>query len=255
MIVPFIRAGGLNVHYLERGSGTPVVFVHGNWATSSWWEPLLDRLPGGWRGLAYDLRGRGRTIGPDSSYSIPSLAEDLKAFADALGLETPYLVGHSLGGAVVMQFALAYPARVKALAAIAPPWVDGMPATILAPQRQRILKASPMLFAVALKAVAPTVANDAYWKRLVAEGHAQRLAAALGAISGLTGWRPGDRLRSIPCPKLVIGGERDILITPPVVERVAEALGARRVMLPEVGHSPNIEAPDSCLGHLVAHFS
>lgn len=57
------------------------MLVHGNWATSSWWEPVLARLGPGWRGIAMDMRGRGRTRGPDTDYSISSLAEDPDEFA------------------------------------------------------------------------------------------------------------------------------------------------------------------------------
>jgi pimeloyl-ACP methyl ester carboxylesterase len=254
-MMPFVRAHDLNVYYLEQGSGTPVVFVHGNWATSSWWEPVLARLPDGWRGVACDLRGRGRTEGPDSDYSIPSLAADLWAFAKALGLSSFHLVGHSLGSAVVMQLALDRPAQVRSLAVVAPVWVDGLPEAANTPARQQALKADPALFGTTLKSLVPTVPDDEFWKRLLAEGHAQRLTAALGALRALASWKPGDRLRSIPCPKLVVGGEQDILVTAPVAERAAEALGARRVIMPGVGHAPNIEAPDSLLCHLVEHCS
>ncbi|MBV8675888.1 MAG: alpha/beta fold hydrolase [Planctomycetaceae bacterium] len=246
----FIRSGDLNVHYLEHGSGMPIILLHGNWATCSWWEPVLARLPGDRRGLAYDLRGRGRTFGPDSGYSIPALADDLRTFVEALGLDAVHLVGHSLGSAVAMQFALDHPARVRSLTAVAPVWVDGMPEEAIQPERQRALKADRTLFGMALRAIAPTVPDDDYWRRLVAEGHAQRLEASLAAPVALANWRPGDRLRSIPCPKLVIGGARDILISVPTVERAAQALGVASVILPGVGHSPNIEAPDQLVRYL-----
>ena len=106
--MPFINAGDLNINYIENGMQGglgAIVFVHGNWATSSWWEPVLaSPLTKPWRGIAYDVRGRGRTTGPDSDYSIPSLAADLGSFIDALGIAAPHLVGHSLGSAIVMQF-------------------------------------------------------------------------------------------------------------------------------------------------------
>jgi pimeloyl-ACP methyl ester carboxylesterase len=253
--MPTVVAGDLVVSYIGRGPGTPVVFIHGNWATKSWWRPVLDRLPAGWYGLAYDLRGRGRTTGPDSDYGIPSLAADLRAFADALGLGTFHLVGHSLGGAVAMQFALDSPARVRSLAAVAPAWVDGMPQEAINADRQRLLKADPGLFARALRAIAPAVPDDGSWEQLVAEGHGQRLSAALGAVDALSRWGPGDRLRSIACPKLVVGGECDLLVPVPVVGRAAEALGAKCVVLPGVGHSPNVEAPDALLRCLLPHFA
>ena len=101
----YTQAGELNVFYIEHGTGTPIIFVHGNWATSSWWEGVLKELPDGLHGIAYDMRGRGRTAGPDSDYSIRSLALDLESFAHALDLDRFHLVGHSLGTAVAMQFA------------------------------------------------------------------------------------------------------------------------------------------------------
>lgn len=252
--MPFVNARDLRVYYLEQGAGTPIIFVHGNWASASWWEPTLARLPAGWRGLAYDMRGRGQTSGPDSDYSVGALAGDLAAFMDALGLAAAHLVGHSLGSAVVLQLALDQPGRACSLLLLAPPWVDGMPLIEGAEARQRALKADPAMFALALKAIAPAVPDDAFWQRLVAEGHAQRLAAVLGNLPALAEWRPGDRLRTISAPALVVAGAHDILVTDAVSARAAEALGCRRVVLQGAGHSPNIEAPDQFVAALIAHL-
>ena len=251
--MPFAEANDQRVHYHKRGAGEPVVFVHGNWASSSWWEPALERLPAGLRGLAYDMRGRGLTEGPDSDYSIGALAGDLAAFLDALSLDSAHLVGHSLGAAVVLQLALDQPARARSVLAVAPPWADGMPDLPGALERQRALKADPALFAQALRAIAPTVPDDDFWRRLVAEGHQQRLAAVEANLPALQAWRPGDRLRAIVAPALVLAGALDILITDAVSARVAEALGCRRAVLAGVGHSPPIEAPDLFAEHLLAH--
>ena len=182
--MPVLHTADLDVHYIESGDprGTPVLFVHGNWGTSSWWEPLLGRLPAGYRGLAYDVRGRGRTVGPDSSYAIDALAADLLAFATAAGAERFHLVGHSLGTAIAMQAALDAPDRIRSLAAIAPAWVDGMPAAYNVPAGQIAIKQDAALFATALKPLAPTAPDDAYWTRLVAEGHAQRVEIAEGSF-------------------------------------------------------------------------
>ncbi len=244
--MPMLRAADLDVHYLEAGdaNGTPVLFVHGNWGTASWWEPLLSRLPAGHRGLAYDVRGRGTTTGPDSSYAIDGLAADLLAFATAVGAERFHLVGHSLGTAIAMQAALDAPDRVRSLAAIAPAWVDGMPAAYDVPAGQVAIKNDVALFATALKPLAPTVPDDDFWKRLVREGHGQRIEAALLNLDALLAWKPGDRLRTIAAPKLVIAGTLDPLTGGANAERAAAALGARLVTLAAVGHSPNIEAPD-----------
>ena len=250
--MPRLRAADLDVHYLEAGdpSGIPVVFVHGNWATASWWEPLLARLPARYRGLAPDVRGRGGTTGPDSSYEIGALAADLLAFATAAGAERFHLVGHSLGGAIALQTALDAPERIRSIAAIGPAWVDGAPAVYNQPDRQRALASDSTFFGTALKALAPAAPDDDYWKRLVREGHAQRIEATLRNLDALERWTPGDRLASITAPKLVVAGALDPLTGGAVAERAAAALGTRLVTMDGVGHSPNIEAPDRVMGLL-----
>ena len=250
--MPMLHAADLDVHYIESGDprGTPALFVHGNWGTASWWEPLLGRLPAGYRGLAYDVRGRGQTVGPDSSYAIEALAADLLAFATAAGAPRFHLVGHSLGTAIAMQAALDAPDRIRSLAAIAPAWVDGMPAAYNVPAGQIAIKQDAALFATALKPLAPTAPDDDLWRRLVREGHGQRIEAALRNLDALLAWKPGDRLRAIPAPKLVIAGALDPLTGGPNAERAAAALGAKLVVLDGVGHSPNIEAPDRVMALL-----
>jgi len=252
--MPFVRAGDLNVHYLEQGAGMPIVFVHGNWGSAAWWEPVLARLPAGYHGIAPDVRGRGQTEGPDSDYTMPSLAADLRAFADALELDRFHLVGHSLGTAIAMQFALDNPQRVRTLTVVAPAWVDGMPEMLNNPTGQEALKANKALFGQALKALAPAAPADAYWQRLVDEGHEQRLVAALRNVPACLNWKPGDRLRESGVPALVIDGAQDILTGGANAERAAAALGARHVVMPDVGHSPNIEAPDAFVALLLEHI-
>jgi pimeloyl-ACP methyl ester carboxylesterase len=238
-----ISAEDLYVSYIEHGEGVPVVFAHGNWATCSWWEPVLMRLPDTFWGIAYDLRGRGRTKGPDSEYSIPSLAADLRAFTRALKLDSFHLVGHSLGSAVVMQFALDHPGQVRSLTVVAPAWVQGMPEDLAVAANPRELKEDAATFVKQMRAIAPTAPDDDLWKQLLVEGHEQRLEAGFAVISALEDWRPGNRLRSIHCPRLVLGGWDDIVVKPPFVKLAANALGTRAVLLPGVGHSPIIEKP------------
>lgn len=252
--MPHIPSADLNIYYLEKGEGTPVVFVHGNWTTGTEWEPVLDRLPPGWRGLAPDVRGRGQTTGPDNDYTMPELAADLRAFVDALGLDTFHLVGHSLGSAIALQFALESPERLKTLTVLAPGWVDGMPAAYNVPAAQQALHADPAYFAQALKFQMPTLPDGDLWQRLVTEGHQQRVSATLANLPALVAWQPGDALGAIPVPVLVVSGEQDVLTGGASAERAAAVLHTQSVVIPGTGHSPNVEAPDQFMALLLAHL-
>lgn len=241
--MPTIAAGDLEVFWIESApSGIPIVMLHGNWATSSWWEPTLARVPAGFRGIALDLRGRGQTRGPDSSYGIEALANDLALFAVALDLPPMHVVGHSLGSAVAMQHALDHRAQVRSLAVVAPAWVDGMPSVFHNVAHQRTLADRDVL-GRALRPLAPAARIDAFWERLVDEGHTQRLSASIANLDAVTAWAPGDRLRSITVPKLVVSGTLDALTTPATAARAAVALGAEHVVLSGVGHCIPVEAP------------
>lgn len=254
--MPEIPLGDLTVHYVDRGAGSPAIFLHGNWATSSWWEPVLDLLPAGRRGVAPDFRGRGRSTGPaGADYSIAGLAADLLALTGALGLDRVDLVGHSLGTAVALEFARRHGERVRSLCLIAPAWIDGMPAWLADPDAQRSLKTDRAKLGRALRAIAPRAPEGPDWERLVAESAQQDLEAALGAVGALVAWCPGDALAAIGCPSLVVVGSADQLTGGANAQRAAEVLGARCVVLPGIGHSPPIEDPKTLAAILWAHFS
>jgi pimeloyl-ACP methyl ester carboxylesterase len=249
-----VAAADLIVHYREWGSdrapGLPIVFVHGNWSTHRWWIPVTAQLAEHHvdvfrerRLLALDLRGRGNTQGPDHGYTLPELAEDLRAFMHALGLARAHLVGHSLGTGVAMQLALTDPEHVASLVLIAPVWADGMPEVHARRDQQAAVHADLALFGRLCRSMAPTAELGELWDELVLPGHRQREVATMRNLDALIGWRPGDRLRALTMPRVVVDGELDRLCGGETARRAAEVLACERVQLPGVGHSPNLEAP------------
>ena len=252
--MPVVKAGDLETFYLDEGGGDPVILLHGNWGSSTWWEPVLARLPAGRRVLAPDLRGRGRTRGPDSDYSITSLAKDVVAFADALGIQDFDLVGHSLGSCVAMEIALTHPPRVRSLVVVSPGWIDGMPGVYAIPERQRQLKDDPAFLAMALRAIVPG-RDDDLWRRLLYDAGQQRLEAALALLPALTEWAPGDAVGAVRVPRVVISGALDLFTGGPNAVRVAQALGCELVMMEKVAHGPMIESPDEFARILWEHVS
>lgn len=101
--------------YLEKGSGKPLILIHGNLSSSLYYLPLIERLPENIRVIALDLRGFG-----DSSYlskfdSLANLATDIQLFMSELKIEKASIAGWSLGGGVAMEFASRYPRSVDKL--------------------------------------------------------------------------------------------------------------------------------------------
>jgi pimeloyl-ACP methyl ester carboxylesterase len=95
----------LRTHVLLSGpeDGTPVLFVHGNASSATFWEETMLRLPPGFRGVAPDLRGYGDTEDAlvDATRGVGDWVDDLLALVATLGLSHYHVVGHSLGGSVL----------------------------------------------------------------------------------------------------------------------------------------------------------
>lgn len=87
--------------------GIPVLFLHGNASSATFWEETMLALPSGYRGIAPDQRGYGdadRSVKIDATRGLGDLSDDAAALLDTLGISKAHVVGHSLGGSVVWQF-------------------------------------------------------------------------------------------------------------------------------------------------------
>lgn len=119
-----VATARINTHVLFSGpdDGQPVVFVHGNASSSTFWEESMLALPAQYRGIAPDLRGYGDTedLLVDATRGAKDWSDDLRALSDALGARPAHLVGWSLGAAPILQFAIDNPALVKSLTLVNP---------------------------------------------------------------------------------------------------------------------------------------
>jgi pimeloyl-ACP methyl ester carboxylesterase len=94
--------------------GVPVLFLHGNLTSATWWEETMVSLPAGYRGIAPDQRGYGeadQAAKIDATRGMDDLADDAIALLDHLGVERAHLVGNSLGGCVVWSLIADHPER------------------------------------------------------------------------------------------------------------------------------------------------
>ncbi len=112
---------GLRFHYRDwGGSGQPIILLHGLASNCHWWDLVAPILAGEFRVVALDQRGHGKSDKPEGGYDFATVAGDLEGFRKALALDRPIIVGHSWGGDVALEHAVAYPGRAKGLC-----FVDG----------------------------------------------------------------------------------------------------------------------------------
>lgn len=112
----YIIAGDLTFHYLQWGEqGSPIICAHGITANAFCFQALADELSSTHCVFAYDLRGRGDSDKPESGYSLSIHADDLAEIIDALELDRPIVMGHSLGAMIGLYFAAHYPEKLSKL--------------------------------------------------------------------------------------------------------------------------------------------
>src|SRR5213596_2504209 len=121
MDASLIEANGLQFHVRVKGSGTPVILLHGFPDTGDLWRNQVPALvEGGLRTIVPDMRGRGRSSKPPavSDYRLSTIVRDVTGILDALGIEKAHVVGHDWGAGVAWLVAALAPERVDRLVAI-----------------------------------------------------------------------------------------------------------------------------------------
>lgn len=101
--------------HIERGTGFPLILLHGNGEDCSYFEHQMEPFSRHFRVIALDTRGHGRTPRGDAPFSIRQFSEDLLGFMDRHGIGKAHILGFSDGGNIAMVFAMSHPGRVEKL--------------------------------------------------------------------------------------------------------------------------------------------
>ncbi len=108
----FAEVNGVKLHYLVAGKGDAVILLHGYAQNSHMWLPLIPELAKTHTVIAPDLRGFGQSAKPETGYDKKTMAQDVHALAQSLGLKRVSVVGHDIGLMVAYAYAAQYPAEV-----------------------------------------------------------------------------------------------------------------------------------------------
>jgi len=115
-IMKGVKGDGVKINLaMWEGSLKPILCVHGITANCRCWDVLADVLAPGYRVMAMDLRGRGRSDRPAKGYSLENHLRDMNGLMDDLGIDRAVVMGHSLGAFIGLAFAAQYPGRLDGL--------------------------------------------------------------------------------------------------------------------------------------------
>jgi pimeloyl-ACP methyl ester carboxylesterase len=221
----YAPVNGLQLYYEVRGSGRPLVLLHGGLLTIDLnFGPLLEPLAASRQVIAVEFQGHGHTADTGRAMTIEALAGDVVALLDQLGIAEIDLFGFSLGGLVAYAVALDAPARVGKLIVAS---ADGHrpPGRESAPLDEDRLP-TPADFQAMRDAYAAVAPDPAHF-----EDFAAKTEALVHAFPGWTG-----ELRSLQVPTLLIFGDRDFTPLPDAVELFELLPNAQLAVLPGTTH-------------------
>ncbi|RAP76979.1 alpha/beta fold hydrolase [Paenibacillus montanisoli] len=106
-----VNINGYSMHYIDRGEGTAILFIHPPVLTSLNFIYQIQGLSPHFRTIAFDIRGHGKSQPSEQTVTYPLIVEDIKQLIDRLNIEKIFLCGYSTGGSVVLEFLLTHPDR------------------------------------------------------------------------------------------------------------------------------------------------
>src|ERR1700694_925499 len=116
----YAEVNGIKLYYETHGAGRPLILLHGGLGSGEMFGPVLPMLAERQQVVTVDLQGHGRTADIDRPIDVRLMAGDIAALIDHLGLDTPDVVGYSLGGGGAVQTAAQHPAKVQRLVRVSP---------------------------------------------------------------------------------------------------------------------------------------
>jgi pimeloyl-ACP methyl ester carboxylesterase len=278
----WVYVDGQPVNTIDMGEGPALVFVHG---LSGSWPNWLEQLPvfagshdgkaplGEHRVIAMDLPGFGHSPMPRDRITIPGYARLLDGLLGELGIDAAAIVGNSMGGFVSLELAITFPERVERLVLVAPAGLS----SYRDPRGRRVIHA--------LRVLRPALTSSLGWLADNADAvtrhphlravtlrdlvrHPSRVPAPLAAELVRGAGKPGfvdalqasiaydtrARLPEIPCPTLIVWGDRDRIITVRDAAVYAELIpNSRKVIYHDTGHLAMVERPEE-FNALLADF-
>jgi pimeloyl-ACP methyl ester carboxylesterase len=254
----YIETNATKLYYEMMGEGHPLVLLHGGYMDRRMWDDQFAIFSQNYQVIRYDIRGFGKTALPQQPYAD---WQDLFNLLMFLNVEKAYLLGLSLGGEIALDFTLTYPGMVDALILVGSP-IPGYPVELMFTQEQldqQIQRWKPFGQAMRERDIPHMVDLLMDDETLVPSpkypSARQRVRANLSEYSFVWVLDPApkqglvppafERLNEIHVPTLIIVGSEDHFLLHKSANKLEQDIaGARRVIISETHHMPNMEKPE-----------
>jgi len=248
-----VFANGIKLHIYRTGTNKPaLVFAHGITDNGLCFLPIADKLADAFEIVLYDARGHGKSEAPETKTTLIDRANDLAGLVQALGLQKPNLLGHSLGALTVALCAGSYPDLPGRIILEDPPPLEILdPKRIPAPRTENPWRA--VAAANKLKSIQELVElnrrESPTWPEAEREPWAlskQQVSLTIFDDSFIDAELGNQIIARIACPMLIVTADLDrgALYPPQAADKLAASLPAgRHVNLPGAGHNIRREQP------------
>ena len=255
-----VMVGGNRIRYLDSGSGSDVLLLHGLGGYATKWESVINILSESHRVIAPDTVGCGLSDKPVADYTPEFLVEFVDRFIGEMGLERPHIVGASLGGQVAAMFAADHPQNITKLVLVSPAGV--------------MRHSTPALDAYVMAAMYPHPRSVMHALMLM-EGSGRHPAQRLVSSFIDNMWRPNAKmafmssllcfsnsadvtpyLRRIKAPTMLVWGYDDPIIPISYAARFVQAIpDCRFEGMNGIGHTPYVQSPGHFTDLVVSFLS
>jgi pimeloyl-ACP methyl ester carboxylesterase len=245
------------LYFTDRGSGPPLLLVHGLMVTGEMFEPVVDQFATRHRVIVPDLRGHGRSRALPPPYMVRQLAADLSRQLDDLGIESTAVLGYSQGGAVAQQLALDHPEQCRRLV-LACTYAYNMATPRekleghLLPVLVRVLGPGRLAKLLVTQGAKELGKERADWLAALMADQDRKLMVS--AWKETMAFDSRKRLAAIACPTLVVAGAKDQAVPMHHAEMLHRAIsGSQLVVVDGAGHTLMWTHPDEFV-RLVEEF-
>jgi pimeloyl-ACP methyl ester carboxylesterase len=260
---------GVKIYYEDTGSGIPIVFVHEFAGDHRAWEPQVRWFARRYRCITYDARGYPPSDVPAGGerYSQDRARDDIRAVLDALQIDKAHIVGLSMGGFATLHFGFTYPERARSLV------IAGCGYGAAPEKRAQFADESEaaarrfdagMAKAAEAYALGPTRVqfqnkDPRGWREFADQLAEHSSEGAAATMRGVQKRRPSlyeltDKMRTITAPTLIVTGDEDWPCLEPglLMKRTISTAGL--IVMPNAGHTINLEEPAAFNQHLTDFF-